>query len=612
MKRAAFAVGIIGAVFGSGCEGDDPPVITPLPPPEQLESPRAISGGSLVVSRDGAIAVAADADLDTLHVFDLSDLSLVATHELEEGDEPGRILEGEDGVMYVALRSSGDVVRFDTASGELQRAYACPAPRGMAFDAATGSLHVACVGGELVTLSTALEVTRELRLERDLRDVLVAGEHLVVSRFRAAEALILDHEGGILHRVTPHEFHSFNGRTFQPAVAWRMRVLGNGMVAMIHQRGLVDNVPVDGSGMGDQGPSGYGGPCDGAIVHAAATVFDPANGAIVNLEETGGLGTLVLPVDGDVSPDGQHLAIVAAGNDRLFFSNIGDITDGDAINNCFPGPNQLELRVLGEPIAVAFAPNGDVLVQTHQPAGLSRVDPAQTTGFDELGRSVAIEPITTTAIPGPSRRHFGHDIFHKAASEFSPIACASCHPEAREDGRVWNFDTLGPRRTQNVSGGLLATLPLHWDGDLSDLHDLMGEVFVDRMGGSTPDEERLDSLGAWLDAQPIVAASDPSDPEAVARGEVLFHDAEVGCATCHSGSHFTNNATVQVGTGVPLQVPSLLGISHRAPFMHNGCAPTLRDRFVGSAECSGSDNHGHVSGLSYAEIDDLVAYLDTL
>jgi cytochrome c peroxidase len=64
-----------------------------------------------------------------------------------------------------------------------------------------------------------------------------------------------------------------------------------------------------------------------------------------------------------------------------------------------------------------------------------------------------------------------------------------------------------------------------------------------------------------------------------------------------------------VGTGRALQVPSLLGVSHRAPFMHNGCAPTLRDRF---GACGGGDRHGNTSHLSEPEINDLGAYLESL
>ena len=64
------------------------------------------------------------------------------------------------------------------------------------------------------------------------------------------------------------------------------------------------------------------------------------------------------------------------------------------------------------------------------------------------------------------------------------------------------------------------------------------------------------------------------------------------------------------GTGQAFQVPTLVNIAARAPFMHDGCAPTLHDRF--NAACGGGDAHGVTSQLSQSDIDDLVAYLETL
>jgi cytochrome c peroxidase len=65
-----------------------------------------------------------------------------------------------------------------------------------------------------------------------------------------------------------------------------------------------------------------------------------------------------------------------------------------------------------------------------------------------------------------------------------------------------------------------------------------------------------------------------------------------------------------VGTGKPFQVPSLKGVGARAPFMHDGCAKTLAERF--QAPCGGGDQHGVTSHLSPAAIADLVAYLESL
>jgi hypothetical protein len=43
--------------------------------------------------------------------------------------------------------------------------------------------------------------------------------------------------------------------------------------------------------------------------------------------------------------------------------------------------------------------------------------------------------------------------------------------------------------------------------------------------------------------------------------------------------------------------------------MHDGCATTLRDRF--NPACGG-DRHGITANLSPTQIDDLIAYLDSL
>jgi cytochrome c peroxidase len=117
------------------------------------------------------------------------------------------------------------------------------------------------------------------------------------------------------------------------------------------------------------------------------------------------------------------------------------------------------------------------------------------------------------------------------------------------------------------------------------------------------------SLFRWIDKIPRLEAPPADDLAVVERGHALFNDADVGCATCHSGDKFTNNASVGVGTGGAFQVPSLLGLVWRAPYMHEGCAATLADRF---GACGGGDAHGKTSHLTAEQRADLVAYLETL
>jgi cytochrome c peroxidase len=164
-----------------------------------------------------------------------------------------------------------------------------------------------------------------------------------------------------------------------------------------------------------------------------------------------------------------------------------------------------------------------------------------------------------------------------------------------------------------VNVGILGTEPFHWDGDVTDMESLMVQVFEQRMGGTHQASRRVDALAGWLDSlQPPARIVDPASPSAVS-GKALFESARVGCTSCHQGSKYTNNGNAWVGTteaGHSLQVPSLVGVGYRAPFLHDGRAATLRDRF--DARLGGGDAHGTTSGLSDSELDDLIAYLESL
>lgn len=96
----------------------------------------------------------------------------------------------------------------------------------------------------------------------------------------------------------------------------------------------------------------------------------------------------------------------------------------------------------------------------------------------------------------------------------------------------------------------------------------------------------------------------------LARGKTLFEDSTLRGASGHSGPHRTSNQMSDVGTGLMLQVPSLTDVAWRAPYMHNGCAKTLRNRFDPS--CGGGDSRGKTSHHTAGQLDELVAFLETL
>jgi hypothetical protein len=606
-------------------------------------APPAISGGTLRILAGGQTAVAADPDRDSVYIVDLTTKSVRATITLNAGDEPGRVVADAAGRAHVALRHGGALVSIDTVAGILlQRRDVCAAPRGLAYEAATDLVHVACSGGELVSLPAAGgNAVRTVTLPGDLRDIAVDGPRLRVSRFLSAELLTIEADGTVSGVVSPGSFRAVaarGGQRFTPGVAWKMAEMPDGGgVMMLHQRGVADEVqPVVG---------GYGGPdaCNG-IVHPAVTMVSP-DGSVHSGPAMAGM---VLAVDMAISPDGKRIAVVSAGNatntfvggpttapalPQVFVSDTTSVTDGDIgcqpdgmHGPCGPGvfgtpigvagstgseprpemtgsggasggvvggvPDPSVPQVVGQPIALAFEASGKVVVQSREPAMLAFAD----------GTKVTLSTVT--------RADTGHLVFHSNAG--GNLACASCHAEGNDDGRVWNFTCQGPRRTQSLhAGALRGSEPFHWDGEETDMTRLMNDVFVGRMSGPTLATDQIDTLLSWIDKQPRVPRAVHANPLAVERGRALFNDPSRGaCASCHSGAGFTNNATVDVGTGRAFQVPSLVGVGSRGPFMHDGCAKTLAGRF--DAACGGGDRHGKTSGMTPDELNDLISYLQSI
>jgi CxxC motif-containing protein (DUF1111 family) len=142
------------------------------------------------------------------------------------------------------------------------------------------------------------------------------------------------------------------------------------------------------------------------------------------------------------------------------------------------------------------------------------------------------------------------------------------------------------------------------------MDQLVTVVLMGRMGGPSLDATQTAALGEWMNAQFALLPPPPADAMAVARGSVLFHDPTVGCATCHIGPQLSNHQLVDVGTGGTFKVPSLVGVGYRAPYLHDGCAATLLDRFTPS--CGGGESHGHTAQLDAGQISDLVAFLQSL
>jgi YVTN family beta-propeller protein len=309
---------------------------------------------------------------------------------------------------------------------------------------------------------------------------------------------------------------------------------------------------------------------------------------------------------------------------------------GDAPSSASPTNGLFALVKVGAgPKGIAITASGDrayVFNAFDESVSVLGATAGQVTQQDVF--SIATSPLTPQQQLG-RKLFFAADDARMTNPAAGGIACASCHPGGREDGRTWQFSE-GARNTPTLAGRRLATTaPYHWDGLLNDMHAFT-KIVEDRMGGSggtsgastqpALTETDFNDMLAFLDAQP--APDNPAlnkdgtivNAGAAQRGKAIFEGA-AGCVACHTGGDLTDNAFHDVGTENHLTLggtaelfpnhvntPTLRNIFYSAPYLHDGSAATLLDRV--NDDMGGK--HGTTSGLSKGDKDDLVAYLQTL
>jgi mono/diheme cytochrome c family protein len=225
------------------------------------------------------------------------------------------------------------------------------------------------------------------------------------------------------------------------------------------------------------------------------------------------------------------------------------------------------------------------------------------------------------------------------------LSCASCHPEGDHDGRTWDFTDRGEGLRNTISLlGRAGVGPLHWSANFDEIQDFENDIRYGQGGQGFLTEElfaqtedtlgpskqglspELDALAAYVQSLTRAPAAAAPPPELAAQGQQLFHDPVVGCAECHALPSTTDSAWLSegepllhdVGTLGPgsgqrrggpllgLDTPSLQGLAHTAPYLHDGSAPTVRAVLV---DRNSADQHGVTSHLSEDELVALEAFL---
>jgi YVTN family beta-propeller protein len=298
--------------------------------------------------------------------------------------------------------------------------------------------------------------------------------------------------------------------------------------------------------------------------------------------------------------DPSGIAVAADGTAVLGLAGTGEVAVGR------PDDADLTRLPVGRrPTAVVLAPDG-------RRAFVANTLSDSVTVIDLPGRKLRAEiRLGPTSEPWPADR--GEQLFHNARlSKDGWMSCHSCHPDGHSNGRL--CDTLGdgsygtPKRVLSLLG-TRDTGPWAWDGSQPSLESQILKTVRTTMRGPEPTDAQVRDLAAFVRTlEPPPSEAPTASAESVRRGGEVFHDR--GCAKCHTPPGYTSPKRYDVGltdeaNATEFNPPSLRGVAHGGPFLHDGRAATLADVFS-------RYRHRLDRDLSASDLVDLLAFLRSL
>ena len=249
-----------------------------------------------------------------------------------------------------------------------------------------------------------------------------------------------------------------------------------------------------------------------------------------------------------------------------------------------------------------------------------------------------LETIKTINLDGPSRitvARKGRRLFNNSGFTFqNQYGCYTCHPDAHEDGLVYNM--AGKDMGRNLAN--VQTLrdigdipPYKWNGKNSSIYKQDGMRFSTILTRTESfDFDELNALVAYIVTgirNPPNLRYNPAGELTAAqkRGKKIFYrthtnfgeeiPVENRCITCHPPPYFTNLKMADVGTlsdtddPMLFDAPQLNNVYESPPYLHDGRAVTLEELWT---TYNNDDKHGVGNDMLKDQLNDLVEYLRSL
>ena len=538
----------------------------------------------LSLSANGRHVYVANSWDDSVSVVDTQKLETVAT--LKTGFEPISAVSDKNGeVLYVANRLSSDISVIDLQSGkEIKR---LEAGRGASY------LALSADGTRLY----CTHIYPAINAHRGPPQSEITVINTVTQR--VAGRVPLHNSAGVFHLAL-----SSDGQF--------------GVAGALRPKNLVPLAHVE----------------HGAAFVNSVVLFGPGFEAAVPLPIDELDRYFSLPFSAAITPDKARLFVSAAGSNTVTVINVSALvkfsrTAGrSAANDLSASANYVTARIpVGHnPRGMVLSPDGKRLyVANRMDDTISVIN----TGSDKVVSTFGLGgPKSTTAL----RR--GDKLFNDARFSFQgQFSCASCHLDTTFDGLQWDLepDGFGVDVVDNRSiESLMGTQPYKWNGGNPDLPTECGsrteKYFYRSQSFNTPQLTDLVAFVLSLPSRPNRYRSpDGQLTASQERGRAIFTRVKAKnghvipennrCYSCHSGPKYTNNTSVDVGTGratdrAPLvDTPQLPDIAYSAPYLHDGSARSLEEIWT---IFNPKDRHGVTNDLTKDELNDLIEYLRTL
>lgn len=629
--RSAMVLGVIGSVgLLAACGGGEAlQAVQKQPPAMAIATPgQALTplsgdgiGSTIALARvgDRKLAIVADADAHAVRLLDTRTEEELPVTELR--GEPSQLVVARDGRVFVGIRDGAEVDVLEQVPGDRPslhvtgRIATAEEPVGLALAPDGRTLLVACAWGREVDAFETRTLGRVFRapVAREPRAIATSsdGRHAYVSHASASVVSVVDLVSPD-HGVEPVRLEQADTETGRDGrLAWRQ-----GFALARAEMGIIEPGVTANTGDTTVRTETYGGVGEDTL---PAEQFDAAviGGSGQSPDALRTVPTLaftqcLLPRAAAYDSAGEWLLVACDGSDMVWRVDVRSGKNAAGFAVWKTGAEPTGVAIDAERRAAFVWSQGShtvtsFVIDAAHPNALERDDQG-------LERTVALGPRVEASDPA----ELGRKLFHTSGDtriSMDGRACASCHPDGRDDGLVWATPD-GPRQTPTLAGRLAGTAPYGWNGSRKTVKQHVTNT-LRRLGGTGLDAASMDALVAYcmkMQAAPHATLAFALSDPLVAEGRDIFESPATGCASCHmSDGTFTDGNRHDVGSRSKsdprrsFDTPSLRLVGGTGPYFHDGRYPTLRSLLLAS-----DGKMGHTAQLSPHELDALEAYLKTL